>query len=78
MDYYEKRQYNEISGKLKTLLGYMNHNKRLTSEDKEYIEGFEHTMETKAELIDKSRILKAKEELLLYIDIATANELKVV
>ena len=73
MNYTEKRQHNTINDKLKTLLGYMNHNKKVIAGDKEYIEGFEHAMETKAELIDKSRILKAKEELLLYIDIATSH-----
>ena len=73
MNYTEKRQHNTINDKLKTLLGYMNHNKKVIAGDKEYIDGFESVVESKAELIDNKRILKAKEELLLYIDISTSH-----
>ena len=51
----------------------MNHNKKVIAGDKEYIDGFESVVESKAELIDNKRILKAKEELLLYIDISTSH-----
>ncbi len=73
MNYTEKRQYNELDDRLKTLLWYLNHNKKVIAGDKEYIDGFEHVTESKAELISDDKILKAKEELLWAIDLITIN-----
>tara|TARA_Y100000593_G_scaffold13323_2_gene24763 strand:+ start:2338 stop:2577 length:240 start_codon:yes stop_codon:yes gene_type:complete len=71
MNYTEKRQYNALNDRLKTLLGHLNHNKKVIAGDKEYIDGFEHVTQSKAELINDDKILKAKEDLLWAIDLIT-------